>query len=103
MRSRLIALGERGVVGDDRAAVAERAEVLRRVEAERAGDADRADRPAVGRGEVRLAAVFDEREAVPRGDALERRHVGRLAVEVHRQDRARARRDRAPRPRRDRA
>ena len=56
------------VVGDDRAAVAERAEILRRIEAERAGDADRADRPPVGGGEVRLAAVFDDREVVPRGD-----------------------------------
>ena len=37
---------ERGVAGDDRAAVAERAEVLRRIEAERTGDADRADWPS---------------------------------------------------------
>ena len=36
------------------------------------------------------------REVVARGDRVERRHVGRLAVEVHRQDRARARR-RSPR------
>ena len=57
-------VGERAIVGDDRAAIAERAEILRRIEAERAGDADRADRPPGGRREVRLAAVFDDRELV---------------------------------------
>ena len=40
---------------------------------------------------MRLAAVLDDGEAVTRGDALDRRHVGRLAVEMHRHDRARAR------------
>ena len=55
------------------------------------------------RRQVRLRAVFDDRQAVPRGDRLERRHVGRLAVEVHRHDRAGARRDGGSTPRPDRA
>ncbi len=87
-------VGERAIAGDDGAAVAERAEVLGRVEAERAGDADRADRPSAARREMRLAAVLDDREVVSRGDRFDRGHVGRLAVEVHRQDRARLRTDR---------
>ena len=84
----------RVVVGRQRAAVAERAEILRRVEAVRRGGAEAADRPAPARGEVRLAAVLDDGEAVPRGDRGDRRHVGRLAVEVHGHDRGGARRDR---------
>ena len=50
------AFGERRVVGDDRAAIAQRAEILGRVEAEGARDADGADRPSRGSGQVRLAA-----------------------------------------------
>src|SRR4029077_3357321 len=73
-------VGQRAVVGDHRSAVAERAEVLRRVEAESAGDADGADRRTTARRQMRLAAVLDDGEAVTRGDALDSRHVGRLAV-----------------------
>ena len=62
---------QRAIVRDDGAAVAERAEILGRIEAERAGDADRADGTAVGRREMCLAAVFDDRERVPRGDPLD--------------------------------
>ncbi len=42
---------------------------------------------------MRLAAVFDDGQVVARRDARDRGHVGRLAVEVHRQDRAGARAD----------
>ena len=82
------------VVGDHGSAVAERAQILRRVEAEGARGADRADRPSRGRSQMRLAAVLDEREAVPRREALEGRHIGRLPVQVHGENRAGARPDR---------
>ncbi len=85
---------QRAIVGDDGAAVTERAEILGRIEAERAGDADRADRTAGSGREVRLAAVFDDRQIVARGDSLERAHVGCLPVQMNRQNRARPRADR---------
>jgi hypothetical protein len=44
---------------------------------------------------VRLAAVLDDRQVVAGGDALDRGHVRRLPVHVHRDNRARARTDRA--------
>ena len=59
---------ERGIARRQRAAVAERAEVLRRVEAVGRRGADAADRTSVARGQVRLAAVLDDREVVPPGD-----------------------------------
>ena len=76
------------LVGDDRTPVAERAEILRGVEAERARNTDRPDRAARGGRQMRLAAVFDEREMVACRDALERHHVGGLAVQMDRQDRS---------------
>jgi hypothetical protein len=76
------------------ATVAERAEVLGRVKTRRCGDPDGAHRAAVGSGQLRLRGVFDEREIVSRADGLERAHVGRLPVKVHRQECAGARRDR---------
>ena len=45
-------------------------------------------------GEMRLACVFDQRQMMTGGDRFERVHVGWLSVEMHGQDRARARRDR---------
>jgi len=80
-------------VGYRRAAVAERAEVLRGIEAERAADAECADGRATARSEMRLAAVFDDRQFVARGQRGERRHVRRLAVQVYRHERPRPRRD----------
>ena len=60
-------------------------ELLVGVEAERGGMAAAADRRAVGvHGAERLAGVLDDRQPV----ALERRHVGRVAEDVHRQQRA---------------
>ena len=72
------ALGERRVVGDDGAAVAERAEVLRRIEAEGAADAARADRDAAARS--RGAPGSSPRRRRARGAAATRAdasHVGR--------------------------
>jgi hypothetical protein len=60
---------ESGIARHDRPGVAERTEILRRVEAEGARDAERPDRPSVARRQVRLAAVFDERQGVPFGDS----------------------------------
>jgi hypothetical protein len=83
--------GQRGVVGGDHAAFAGR-HVLGRVKRV-AGRAPRPQRLAVERGAVRLARVLDDRQAVLGGDLGKRRHVGRLAEEMHRDDRARARGD----------
>ena len=88
-------LGERAIVGDDRAAVAERAEILRRIEAERAGDADRADRR--GRRPSPDAPGSSPRRS-PGGARAATRSIAAmsagLAVQMHRQDRARPRPDR---------
>jgi hypothetical protein len=43
---------------------------------------------------VRLATVLDDQEAVSIGDLHQRRHVGRLTVQMHRHDGLRPRRDR---------
>ena len=80
-----------GVVRDDRAAVAERAEVLGRIEAERRRGAERAGPPAAQRRAVRLRGVLEHDEPVLAGECGDRVHVGALAVEVHRDDRLRAR------------
>src|SRR5205085_8152926 len=73
-------LGERGVFGENRAAVAVAAERLRR---EEAGAADRGKRAAsptfVSRAEA-LRGILDHRYAVARGDGVELVHVRRLAV-----------------------
>src|SRR4029077_6516953 len=82
------------IADGQRAAVAERAEVLGRVEAVGRGRTEAADRTPGAGGQVRLATVFDDREAVTLGDREDRRHVGRLPVEMHRHDRGGARRDR---------
>ncbi len=80
------AIGERAIVGGDRAAVAQRAQVLGRVEAERRGGRAAADRPTIGRGQVRLTGVLDDRESMTVRHPADRRHVGRLAVEMDRDD-----------------
>ena len=86
---------QRRVVRDDRAAVAERAEVLRRVEAERARRRPSC-RPAGPRTWSRCAWRSPRPPARLCRAAMARIgvHVGRLAVEVHRQDGRRPRRDR---------
>ena len=70
------------VVGGDHAAFAGR-DVLRRVERE-GRHPEAADAPAVDGRAVSLGRVLDDRGTVPPGDRRDRRHVGRLAVEVHR-------------------
>ena len=82
------------VVGHHHAAFAIRAEVLARVEAERAGETDAARAPAVELGAMRLAGIFDHRDAVAVRDRQDSGHVRHLAVEMHRQDRLRPGRDR---------
>ena len=44
-------------------------------------------------GANRLSRVFHDEEIVLRGDLIDRAHVGHLSVQVHRNDRTRARRD----------
>ena len=48
---------------------------------------------AVVEGEVRLAGVFDQREVVRLGQRHEAVEIRRVAIEMHRHDRLRARRD----------
>jgi hypothetical protein len=71
-------------VGGDHAAIAHAAEVLAGVEAERAEVADRPAAAALVPRAVRLAVVFDHLQAVLRRDGHDGIHVGRLAVEMHR-------------------
>ena len=88
------ALGEDRVVGGHRAAFAGRAEVLAGVEPEAAEASHRAGAAAAVVGAVRLRRVFDDRDAVAVGDREDGVHRRRLAVEMDRQDRLGARRDR---------
>ena len=82
-----------GIAHRDGAAVA-RGHRLGRVEAEDRRVAELGDAHAVALGLDGVRGVFDQREMVTIADVAEARHVGELAVEVHRDDRARARRDR---------
>ena len=78
---------ELGVGGRDGAGVAVGPEGLSRIEAVGGGGGVASDGAAVVAGAVGLGGVLDDRDARRgRGD---RRHVGRVAVEVHRQDRLR--------------
>jgi hypothetical protein len=79
----------RCIIGDDGASVTQRAEILGRVEAEGARDADGSDGTCFTRRQMRLGGIFDQMHAVPFRDRLERTHLSRLAIEVHRHDRAR--------------
>ena len=97
-RAALVSLGvdphlDRGIPGRDHPALAGR-QLLVGVEAEHRRVASRTDRHSVGvhRAE-RLAGVLDDRQP----QALERRDVGRIAEDVHRQQRRRPRADRGAR------
>ena len=94
LRRRLIRSASAASSVDDRAAVAQRAEVLGRIKAEGAGDAD-ACRPAAPRTVARCAWQASSTSASEwrARHGFEARHVGGLAVQVHRQNRARTRRD----------
>src|SRR5262249_36942373 len=87
------AFGQGRLVGHDCAAVAKRAEIFRRIETEGAGFAERAYGFSVAACEVGLAAVFDEGKPVSCSHRGERIHVGRLSIEVYRQQRSGARGD----------
>ncbi len=84
---------QRGIAGGDGAAVSERAEVLGRIEAVGRRHAERSDARPAARRKMGLAAVLDNGEAVPLRDGRDGRHVGRLAVQVHREDGGGAGRD----------
>jgi len=68
-------------------AIAQCAEVLARVEAEAAAEPQRARVALAVAGAVGLGRVLDHRDTVPPADLKERLQVGRLPVEVDRQDR----------------
>ena len=76
-----------------RPASPKRAEVLAREEREAADRAQAADRVAVIAGADRLRRVLDDRDAARLRRLDDRRHVGRLAEQVHRHDRLGPRRD----------
>jgi hypothetical protein len=89
-------LGDFRIVGNDRPAVAECAKVLGWVKAEAPEAADCARRSASESGAVCLGAVLDDMDAVIIRNLRNGLHVRALAVEVYREDCARARSDRAP-------
>ena len=86
-------LGQRRLPGAGGPAVAQRAQVLRGIETECGARAETADRPPAAGGEMRLAAVLDQREPAPLRHGGQRGHVCRLAVEMHGQDGGRPRTD----------
>ena len=71
----------------DHPGVAHRGQVLAGEERERGRVAERPDRPAVAAGAVRLGGILDQGQPVPIGDLAQRGQVGRLAAEVHGDDR----------------
>ena len=86
-------LGDRLVIGRDRAGLAVGTEVLSRVEAEAAAQPERAGPLAVVACPVGLGGVLDDRNAAAATDLQQRPHVGGLAVEMNRQDRPGSARD----------
>jgi hypothetical protein len=74
------------------ASIAERAKVLGRIKAVSGRNAEAAYRFALARCQMRLTAILDEGETMTFGDCGNRRHVGGLTIEVHRNDRRRSRR-----------
>ncbi len=87
----LCACKELWIAGRESAAIPQGAKVLGGIEAVRRGGAEAADRPPPAGGQVRLAAVFDNRQVVTLRHCHDGGHVSRLSVEVHRQDRGGAR------------
>ena len=82
------------IVRHNRPRLAVRAEVLTRIEAEAAELADAAHAASFVLRAVGLGGVLDHYQAVAIRDLHDRIHVAGLAVEVNRNDRLRARRDR---------
>ena len=83
-----------GVAGGHCAAFAVRSQILARIETEARHIADAAHRTPFIFRSVGLRRVFDHNQPMPARHVHNRVHVGRLAVEMHGQDRLRARRDR---------
>src|SRR6185503_6036241 len=82
------------VAGGHRATLAIRAQVLAWVKAEAAHVANAADAPPLVLGAMRLRGILDQYQVVPPRDRQNRVHIGRAAIQVHRQDRLGTRRDR---------
>ena len=80
--------GRRVIVGYDQAGVAVRAEVFRGIEAERGrvAEASRAAIPVPGA--VRLRRILDDQQVVPGGNRHHAVEIGRLPVQMDRNDRA---------------
>src|SRR6185295_8916940 len=74
------------VVRDDCAAISKCPEVLARIEAEAPCVADRAELSVPVRCPHALSRVFDDTDVMPASDFDNPVDIGRLAVEVHRQD-----------------
>ena len=90
------ALGERRIVGDAHAGIAEGAEVLGREERQAADVAEAAGAPLLRvRSADRLRGILDDLQPVAPRDLHERVHVGHLPVQVHRHEGAYARAARA--------
>ena len=80
------------VVGDEEATVAHDREVLRGVEGEGAGAAEAADLASLPGRSVGLGAVLHEPEAALGAESLDGGEIGRMAVEVYRDEAHGARR-----------
>ena len=72
------------IVGDHGAALAIGAQVLTGVEAETTQVAHTAGPPALVLGAMGLGGILDHHQVAPAGDLQNRIHVGRLAIEMHR-------------------
>ena len=77
---------ELSITGDHGASISQRSQVLRRVKAEGGDVPPNSSLPVVKDGSVRLGAVFDDCQAVLFGDAHDRGHVGRMAIEMNGDD-----------------
>src|SRR5690606_4377442 len=86
-------LGDRVVIGEDGAAVAIAAQRLAGEEAGASDGGQVAALAALVRGAEALRGVFDDGNAVARGDGIHFVHVAHLAVQRHRHDGLGARRD----------
>jgi hypothetical protein len=89
------ARGRRRIVGGDEAGVAERVEILERMGREAAEVPERAALAPLEHRSDRLGGVLDNEHPVTLGDVHNPVHAADAAGEMHRHDRARARRHRA--------
>src|SRR3984893_2026130 len=80
---------ERGIVRNDHAAVAKCSEVFCRIKAEASNITERSHRSAAIECAMALGAIFYEPQAMYPGDLGEGRQLGRLALNVRRQNRLR--------------